>query len=234
MPFRVRCSCGATLKVRDDLAGKTGQCPKCGDSIPLVERRAAPSPIAVAAAEERTSWDFLDDEDSASTASTPPVPEQTNSKLTPCPDCGKLVSKRASQCPNCGCPISTGETSASDPPVQSVRRPDVVRYDADLDLFTGTTVLMVKLAMRAVQQLGWKIETANEALGIVSFETGMSWGSWSGVSCSLNMEEVSPNAFRVVGTGKQNLRGGQLIALDFGEAQGKARRVIQVMQELAS
>jgi hypothetical protein len=93
---------------------------------------------------------------------------------------------------------------------------------------------IVKLAMRAVQELGWKLENANEALGLVTFETGISWGSWSGVSCSLNIEGVGENRFRVAGTGKQNVRGGQILAPNlFGEAQGRASRAINKMKELA-
>jgi len=30
-----------------------------------------------------------------------------DSRLRPCPDCDKLVSRRASQCPHCGCPLAT-------------------------------------------------------------------------------------------------------------------------------
>jgi hypothetical protein len=82
--------------------------------------------------------------------------------------------------------------------------------------------------------LGWKLDAANETLGIVTFQTGISWGSWNGVSCSLNIEEVSPSRFRVTGTGKQNLRGGQIIALNIGgEAQSKARKAIDKMRQLA-
>jgi hypothetical protein len=79
----------------------------------------------------------------------------------------------------------------------------VVHYDRNSDSFSGSMVLMVKLAMRAIQDLGWKIEQVNETIGLVTFETaGMSWGSWSGVSCSLNIDEISPGTFRVSGTGK--------------------------------
>ncbi|HEX6963767.1 MAG TPA: hypothetical protein VF175_18005 [Lacipirellula sp.] len=112
--------------------------------------------------------------------------------------------------------------------------PTAVRYDSHKDTFTGTMSQMVKLAMRAIHALDWKLDQANEALGLVTFQTGMSWGSWSGVSGSLSIEEVAPNTFRVDGTGKQNLRGGQLIAFNIGgEAQGKARKAIAKMKELA-
>ena len=71
-------------------------------------------------------------------------------------------------------------------------------------------------------------------MGLVTFETGMTWGSWSGVSGSLSIEEVGENQFQVSGTGKQNVRGGQLIALNlFGEAQGKVAKVLEKMRELA-
>jgi hypothetical protein len=92
---------------------------------------------------------------------------------------------------------------------------------------------VVKLAMRAVQQLDWKIDGVNEALGLVTFQTGISWGSWSGISGSLNIEEIALGQFKVSGTGKQNIRGGQLIALNIAsEAQGKARKVMEMMKQL--
>jgi len=95
-------------------------------------------------------------------------------------------------------------------------------------------VPMVKLAMKTVQALEWKFDDANETLGLVTFQTGMRWGSWSGVSCSLSIEEVSPNTFNVTGVGKQNIRGGQVVALDLGgEAKKKARNAIDMMKKLA-
>lgn len=148
--------------------------------------------------------------------------------LIKCSECGREISDKASACPGCGAPVSA--PAAEQPPA-----PTSVHYNQDKDTFTGTMVLIVKLAMRAVQELGWKLDQANEALGMVTFQTGMSWGSWSGVSCSLSIEEVAPNTFRVTGTGKQNVRGGQLFALDIGgEAQGKARKAVEKMKELAA
>ena len=93
---------------------------------------------------------------------------------------------------------------------------------------------VLKLAMRAVQEIGWTLVNVNDTMGLVTFETGMTWASWSGVSGSLSVVEVSENQFRVSGTGKQNVRGGQLVALDlFGEAQGKVSKVLNKMRELA-
>lgn len=126
------------------------------------------------------------------------------------------------------------------PPVSPViveqSRPKVskVTFESQKDAFRGTMPLMVKLAMRAVQDLGWKLENANETLGLITFKTGISMGSWSGVSCSLNIEEIEDGLFQVKGTGNQNISGSQLIAMDFGEANRKASKAIQRMKELSS
>jgi hypothetical protein len=148
--------------------------------------------------------------------------------LIKCVECGREISDKATICPGCGAPISLSIN-------EQVKVPTEVQYDHYTDTFSGTNILMVKLAMRAIQQLGWKIDQANEATGIVTFETGISWGSWSGISCSLNIEELSPYKFRVSGTGKQNIRGGQLVAFNIGgEAQSKARKAIDMMKGLTS
>ena len=150
--------------------------------------------------------------------------------LIKCTECGREISDKAGACPGCGAPIST---SANTEPPQP-KAPVSVHYNRNTDTFTGTMVLVVKLAMRAVQELGWKLDQANETLGMVTFQTGMSWGSFSGVSCSLNIEEVSPFTFHVTGTGKQNVRGAQSFALNIGnEAQGKAAKAIETMKRLA-
>jgi hypothetical protein len=108
-------------------------------------------------------------------------------------------------------------------------------YNHETNAFRGSMIQMVKLAMRAVQQLGWKLDQANETLGLVTFQTGISWGSWTGVSCSLNIEEVAPGIFQVLGTGKQNVRGLQLFAPNlFGEARRKALKAIKTMKRLAA
>lgn len=107
-------------------------------------------------------------------------------------------------------------------------------YDSSTDTFTGTMALMTKVAMSAVMRLGWKLTAANEAIGLVTFETRMSFGSWSGVSCSLSIEEVAPNRVRVSGSGKQNARGGQLGPIDFfGEAKSKVDKAIAKMKDIA-
>lgn len=124
--------------------------------------------------------------------------------------------------------------TAAIPVEQSRPKVTKVTFESRRRLFFGTMPLMVKLAMRSIQDLGWRIENANESIGLVTFKTGVSMGSWSGVSCSLNIEEVGENWFHVVGTGNQNLGGAQLLALNFGEAERKAQQVIQRMEQIAA
>lgn len=91
----------------------------------------------------------------------------------------------------------------------------------------------MKVAMRAIENLRWTVVSANESLGLLTFETKMSLGSWSGVTCTLSFDELQPGIWRVSGSGKQNVRGAQLAALDMGEAKRKAAKAIKVMQRLA-
>ena len=151
--------------------------------------------------------------------------------LVKCFECGREISDQAEACPGCGAPVPFSVKQKSS---QQLQVPNVVHYDLSTDTFTGTMTLVVKLAMRAIQELGWKLDQANENLGLVTFETGISWGSWSGISCSLNIEEISLNTFRVIGTGKQNIRGGQLLAFNIGgEAKSKAKKAIEKMKKIA-
>ncbi len=151
--------------------------------------------------------------------------------LIKCSECGREISDKAAACPGCGAPAPA--MTAGLP--RAAPSPSHITYDAQTDTFAGTMATVVKLAMRAIQQLDWKLDSANENLGLVTFQTGMSFGSWSGISGSLNIEEIEIGHFKVSGTGKQNLRGGQLIALNIaGEAQGKARKAIEVMKQLVS
>jgi hypothetical protein len=120
------------------------------------------------------------------------------------------------------------------PSASTTRQPVRVQYVAAKDAFTGTLPLLVRLAVKAVHTVGYTLENASESVGIITFRTGMTWGSWSGAVCSIVIEDVGEDWFIVSGAGKQNLAGGQFIALDlFGEAKSKANKVIAMMKQLA-
>jgi hypothetical protein len=143
--------------------------------------------------------------------------------LIKCEDCGRDVSDRAPACPNCGAPVAAIAEQPSGPGKVSLHGED----------FVGTKPLLTRLAVKAIQSLNYKVDSADETSGLVSFTTGMTMGSWSGVSGSIFFEEVGPYAFRASGSAKQNLRGGQIVALDlFGEAKGKVRNVVEEMRRL--
>ena len=146
--------------------------------------------------------------------------------LINCPECNREISDKAPSCPGCGAPTSSSSHTGA---------PVKVSYNQADDTFTGSVSLIAKLALKAVQDLGWTIDQVNDSVGLVTFQTKMSWGSWSGITGTLSFEEVRQNVFRVKGSGKQNVRGGQLGALNIGnEAQKKADKAIDRMKQLAS
>ncbi|BCG80099.1 hypothetical protein MesoLj113b_36410 [Mesorhizobium sp. 113-3-3] len=111
--------------------------------------------------------------------------------------------------------------------------PTVAQIQPD-GTFIGTKALLVKLGAKAVLQIGWKLDTADEQTGIVTFTTGMSMGSWSGISGSIYMEDLGGNRFRPRGSAKQNVRGAQLIAPNlFNEAQSKVDKILERMKAIA-
>ena len=59
-------------------------------------------------------------------------------------------------------------------------RPQRAEYEASTGTFRGTMPQVIKLAMRAIQERGWTLVNVNDTLGLVTFETGMTWGSASG------------------------------------------------------
>ena len=108
-----------------------------------------------------------------------------------------------------------------------------VGYSAGDDTFRGDLRQVMQFAVRAIQDLRWTVVSANDLTQSLTFETKMSWGSWSGVTCTLHFAEVAPGRWRASGSGKQNVRGGQLVAIDFGEAASKARKAIDRMKQVA-
>ena len=104
------------------------------------------------------------------------------------------------------------------------------RLDLQDGKFVATRKMMAALAKSAVQCCNYRVDAADDAAGTVTFTTGMTMGSWTGVSGTVVYREVAPYLFEVTGAAKQNVRGGQMVALDlFSEARGKVDNVIAEM-----
>ena len=124
-------------------------------------------------------------------------------------------------------------TDQTRPQADSASAPTVFGYRSSDETFHGDLKQLMQLASRAINEFRWTITGANEFTQSLTFETKISWGSWSGVTCTLTFFEVQPGVWQVSGTGKQNVRGAQLAAIDLGESGRKAAKAIQRMRELA-
>jgi hypothetical protein len=147
--------------------------------------------------------------------------------LIKCSECGREISDKAAACVGCGAPF----VSAAEP---STPAPTRVTNGRSSGTFIGTKSLIVQLAAKAVHQIGWRLDAADENAGLVKFTTGMTWGSFAGVSGAIYIAEVGPYLFQASGSAKQNVLGGQVFAPNlFNEAQSKADKVIATMKSLA-
>jgi hypothetical protein len=131
--------------------------------------------------------------------------------------------------------VTQQQTASTPPPLPIQTAPRIVKaqYNQASDSFTATMPLMMKLAMKAIQELGWKLDNANEAMGLVTFQTLASWWCHNGVQASLNIEEISNNTYTVSGTGKQIVPGGQIWSIELGNAKTQVQKTIDKMKELA-
>jgi hypothetical protein len=140
-----------------------------------------------------------------------------------CGECGREVSDKASSCPNCGAPVDI-ETA--------IKAPTELSY-ADGE-FIGTSSMIAEMAKKAISNANYRVDSVNVESGTASFTTGVTMGSWSGVSGTIIWEETSPYRFKVTGHGKQNVQGGQVVAMNlFDEANAKANNVVREMVTLA-
>ena len=104
--------------------------------------------------------------------------------LISCPECGKEISDKAVSCIGCGAPVQS-----SGIPLPSL--PTKISFDKATGQFSGTKALLARLAVKAIVDIGWRVDASDEGTGLVSFTTGMTWGSFSGVSGSIVVEEVA-------------------------------------------
>jgi hypothetical protein len=116
MPQTLTCpGCRATLRVRDDLAGKTIKCPRCAGVVPVPTGKAATAGDRPAADEEFTEVQPLP---SSEEEDEEEVPRKKSPKFKPCPRCGARGARRVRwtpwgsfygpklfnhvRCPDCG------------------------------------------------------------------------------------------------------------------------------------
>lgn len=145
--------------------------------------------------------------------------------LIKCAECSRDISDQASSCPGCGAPVVVKESTA--------RAPN--RLALSDGKFIATREMMAALGRSAVLACKYRVDAADDAAGTLTFTTGVTMGSWTGVSGTIIYREVSPYLFEVNGSAKQNVKGGQVVALDlFGEAKGKVDNVTAEMRRQAS
>jgi hypothetical protein len=146
-----------------------------------------------------------------------------------CIECGREISDRAPICPGCGCPVELSINKN-----REKNKPTHVTYNPETNTFSGTRDLLIELAIKAILHHHWTLIQVVESLGVITFKTNISWGSWSGVRCSLYMSEVSPFTFHLSGIANQNISGIQAYAFNIGdEAQSKVTKAINTMKKFA-
>jgi hypothetical protein len=90
MPIKITCSCGYAASVPDEMAGKTGRCPKCKSAIKI--------PAAAAAVATKP----------ARPAASSPSPSKPTSALDGLLQEAGLTEKKGNLCPSCGSSVTAG------------------------------------------------------------------------------------------------------------------------------
>ncbi len=93
--------CQATLRVRDDMAGKKIKCPRCAELVPVPAGKAVTAKGRPAADEGFTEVKPLP----ASKVKSAPGSKGAVPTTRPCPSCGKSVSLAARTCRHCDAPL---------------------------------------------------------------------------------------------------------------------------------
>ena len=121
----------------------------------------------------------------------------------------------------------------TDNEIQAATTPQRPIYFPQFNKFNATQQQIMNLAANCIRACGYTLTGANDSLGLLAFETGITFGSWSGASCSIQVQQHEPFWFTADGAGKQNVRGAQLLAIDFGETKSIVKRVITTMKKNA-
>jgi hypothetical protein len=84
-------------------------------------------------------------------------------------------------------------------------------------------------AVKAVRDLGYKIDSLDKANGLINFKTGMSWKSWAGQEMSVLLLDEGGGTCSVDIAGKRSQTGVILQVADWGEKASIAKKVFEAM-----
>ena len=114
MPISVRCQCGHALQVPDSAGGKSGKCPKCGESIRIpAGSKAGPeatTPAASTKASQGKAATTRSKKPSGKAASTAGGRGAPVSAIDSLLDTAGIGKQQGPVCPSCQTPIKPGAT----------------------------------------------------------------------------------------------------------------------------
>ncbi len=116
MSIEFHCDCGQKIAVPDQMAGKKGKCPGCGNVLDVPQPHAEPIPVATAAPDDPEP-DFGPIPPPVSGASEEGDVDQivptgeTAAEYKDCPYCGEKIKGAAKKCRFCGEFLNRGDRS---------------------------------------------------------------------------------------------------------------------------
>ncbi len=113
MAIRVICTCGKSLAVKDEYAGKRLKCPGCGQTLKV--------PVGAAAKPQPASGPETA-KPAASKPAAPPIAKERKAASKACPSCDATMPTNAVLCVNCGYDWRTGSKLKSDERTGDKRR----------------------------------------------------------------------------------------------------------------
>ena len=218
--------CSATLKAPESKAGSKSKCPRCGAQVEVPPSTALTEPLVEMVLIEET-------------ADRPPPSvrwhyDRGGQQVGPLSQGDMHVAIRDGRLRRNDLVWRNGlpDWEPAHKHFEFAEDSNRVRYNRKSDTFIGSLPAVMKLAMKAVQQLGYRISNANETLGLLSFEVGTQLLRYGG-QFSLYVEEVRENTFCV------RVEGFQSEGSDLGRAlrnswkPKEAEKVIDKMIDLA-
>jgi len=113
----IRCQCGKSLVVKEELVGKRARCPHCKEILTIPDLKAGAEPKA----QEHETYAMA----AAPPSTTPKAPAAANpgALAGACPSCAHALSAGAVLCINCGFDLRRGKRVAKDEAAPSPGKP---------------------------------------------------------------------------------------------------------------